>query len=144
MTFTILLLLVVAASIGYAPRTLAQDWGAFEAPCAVTYKVTGQWGAQFAAQIALTNLSAPLDGWTLGWVFPGGQRITQLANGEYAQNQAVVTVTNGAWNRALRSGQRTIIAFQANAGGAHPTEFVLNGAPCEFETVHSAPIFWRP
>ncbi|MEZ4662385.1 MAG: cellulose binding domain-containing protein [Caldilineaceae bacterium] len=113
-------------------------------PCAVAYKITGQWSGKFAAQIALTNLTAPTNGWTLSWVFPGGQTIRQLANGEYAQNEAVVTVNNGAWNRTLRTGQTTIIAFQADAGSAHPTQFALNGAQCAFEAVNAAPIFWRP
>ena len=138
------LLLLFMASVNFVPRAWAQSWDAQNAPCVVTYKVTGQWPDKFTAQITLKNLSARLDGWTLSWIFPGGQTITQFANGEYTQNDAVVTVANSDWNRILRTNQKTIMAFHANVGSAHPTQFMLNGAQCDFEAVNMTPVFWRP
>ncbi|MCB9152180.1 MAG: cellulose binding domain-containing protein [Caldilineaceae bacterium] len=140
----IALLLLLMASVNFVPRAWAQSWDAQNAPCAVAYKVTGQWQDKFTAQITLKNLSARLDGWTLHWIFPGGQTITQFANGEYTQSDAVVTVTNSAWNRILRTNQKTIMAFHANSGSAHPTQFMLNGMQCDFEAVNLTPVFWRP
>lgn len=138
---TLCFLLLTQADGLFLPPLWAQEWA--NGRCAVTYKVTGQWGNQFAAQIELTNLAQPIDGWTLEWVFPGGQTITQLANGRHVQNEAVVSVANGQWNRILESGQNTILGFHALSGSAHPTEFFLNGQRCEAESLTVASPFHR-
>ena len=46
------------------------------AGCRVNYAVTAQWPGGFTANVEVTNLGDPLNGWSLVWTFTSGQRIT--------------------------------------------------------------------
>jgi len=51
--------------------------GAAAAGCQVDYSVTSQWSGGFTAAVHVTNLGSPLSGWTLGFDFSAGQKVTQ-------------------------------------------------------------------
>ncbi|MGV9215060.1 cellulose binding domain-containing protein [Micromonospora sp. RB23] len=80
--------------------------------CAATYRVTGSWTGGFQAEVLVSNPGTrPIAGWTLGWTFPNGQRISQLWGGTHTQNGAVVSVVDSGWNGALAPGASTTIGF---------------------------------
>jgi glucose/arabinose dehydrogenase len=106
-----------ACRVSYA----AMDWGG---------------GGGFTANITLTNTSATtVNGWTLAFTFPAGQRITPpgwSATWTQAAGSASVTATNLDWNRTLAPNAATQFGFNGTFPGTNtpPTAFTLNGTPC--------------
>lgn len=103
--------------------------------CRVTYRVESQWNTGFQVTMSITNTgSTPIpDGWTLRFVFPNGQQITQLWNGVVAQDGARVPVTNATWNGTLNPGQTLGgVGFNATWSGVNnrPTAFSVNTTAC--------------
>ncbi|WP_324611639.1 cellulose-binding domain-containing protein [Streptomyces viridochromogenes] len=107
--------------------------GAAAAPaCTVEYSVVGQWSGGYQGAVTITNNSAALNGWSLGFAFPAGQVVSQGWGGKWSQSGASVTVLNESWNAALATGAKVTGGFIASWTGANtaPTAFTLNGTPC--------------
>ncbi len=103
------------------------------AACQVVYTTQSQWTGGFVAQVSITNTgSSAINGWTLGFTFPGDQKITTAWNGTATQSGANVSITNASYNGALAAGQSTSVGFQGTwaSSDAAPTAFTLNGATC--------------
>jgi hypothetical protein len=100
--------------------------------CTVTYQVTNEWDTGFGANVSIRNDGDALDGWSLTWTFPDGQRVTQGWNGTFSQSGAKVTVTNPDWARTLPAGGTTSVGFNGSKGTANraPTDFAINGTAC--------------
>ncbi len=101
--------------------------------CTVLYRVAGQWGGGFTGSVKITNKGAgPITGWSLGWSFANGQRITNSWNGRASQDGAAVTMTNEGWNGTIAAGSTVEFGFQASWQGSNvaPTSFTLNGRHC--------------
>ncbi|MGW3812707.1 cellulose binding domain-containing protein [Streptomyces sp. NPDC005046] len=101
--------------------------------CTVTYRITNQWSGGFQADMALANTgSAAWTGWTLGWTFPDGQKITQLWNADHTQSGAAVTARNVTWNANVAPGSSVSFGFTGNWTGANtkPTSFRLGDQAC--------------
>ena len=65
----------------------------------VTWSVTA-----LALAIAVV-ISATINGWTLTWTWPGGQRITSSWNASVTSSGATVTAEDVGWNGAVAAGQ---------------------------------------
>ncbi|GAA4192352.1 arabinofuranosidase catalytic domain-containing protein [Microbispora amethystogenes] len=104
--------------------------------CRVDYSVSSQWSGGFGANVTITNLGDPVNGWRLTWSFPSGQTISQLWNGSYTQSGAQVTVTNASYNGSIPTGGNTSFGFNGAFGGTNtaPTSFALNGTTCTGST----------
>jgi len=104
--------------------------------CDVTYTTndwpTGSGQGGFTANITITNLGDPLNGWTLTFTFPAGQRITQGWSAEWSQSGANVTARNMPWNGDLATGASTSIGFNGTWTGSNPKpqSFAVNGVTC--------------
>ncbi|MBB2740362.1 UNVERIFIED_ORG: hypothetical protein FHR35_000182 [Microbispora rosea subsp. rosea] len=100
--------------------------------CRVDYSVTNQWPGGFGANVSVTNLGDPINGWKLTWSFSAGQTITQLWNGTYTQSGSQVTVTNVDYNGGIPSGGSTSFGFNGAFNGSNPVpaSFALNGVTC--------------
>lgn len=89
--------------------------------CSGTYSVTGSWPGGFQGQVVVRNTgSTTLNGWQLGWTFPGNQVITNLWNGSFKQSGTGVTVTNAAYDGTLAPGATATVGFTATGTGASP------------------------
>jgi hypothetical protein len=101
--------------------------------CDVVY-TTNDWNTGFTANVQINNTGDPLTSWTLGFAFPGNQRITQgwSANWNQAAGSNQVTATNMSYNGNLGTGQSLSIGFNASYSGtnAKPTAFTINGVAC--------------
>jgi endoglucanase len=138
-------LLVVAGVVGLVgsmtiPVVTAQG----AAPvCSVEYSVTGQWDTGFQAAVTITNNSAALSGWSLGFDFAGGQKITQGWNAKWSQSGTTVTAGNESYNGSLATGASVSAGFLASrpASGSNsvPTSFKLNGTTCNVDAEPSPP-----
>jgi hypothetical protein len=106
--------------------------GAAATGCRVDYTVTSQWSSGFTTAVTVTNLGAPVDGWTLGFSFTAGQQLTQGWNATWTQSGSRVSATSAAWNGSLATGGSATIGFNAWWSGSNPVPapFTLNGIVC--------------
>jgi Animal haem peroxidase/Cellulose binding domain len=110
------------------------------ASCRVTYRVDTQWNTTptsggFGVTLGITNTgSTPIpDGWTLRFVFPSGQQITEFWNSSVAQDGARVPVVNAAWNARINPGQTAGgVGFSATWSGTNtrPPAISVNTTRC--------------
>jgi cellulase/cellobiase CelA1 len=99
----------------------------------VQYTKTDQWAGGFTANVVITDTgSAPVNGWKLGFTFPGDQKTTNTWNAVAAQNGEAVTDTNESYNATIAPGGNTSFGFQGTwtNSDAAPTSFTLNGVAC--------------
>jgi hypothetical protein len=88
--------------------------------CSATYSVDSSWPGGFLGQAVVTNTgSSALNGWKLGWTFPGTQSVDDLWNGDSSQSGADVTVTNASYNAKLTPGASTTVGFIATDSGTN-------------------------
>jgi endo-1,4-beta-xylanase len=88
--------------------------------CTVTYRVTGSWGGGFQGDVKIANGgTTAITGWSLGWSFAAGQKVTQLWNGAVSQNAAAVTVANTSWNGTIAPGGSATFGFLGSWTGTN-------------------------
>ncbi|MGK3208916.1 extracellular catalytic domain type 1 short-chain-length polyhydroxyalkanoate depolymerase [Amycolatopsis sp. MEPSY49] len=100
--------------------------------CAVRATVSA-WNTGLTENITITNTgSAPIDGWSIAFTLPAGQRITSGWGATYSPASGQVTARNAAYNPVLAPNTSTTFGFQATHTGdpAAPTAFALNGTAC--------------
>ncbi|WP_433796651.1 glycosyl hydrolase [Actinoplanes sp. CA-252034] len=117
---------LVVAAAGSVIATNAQA----AAGCRVAYTITSSWQGGFGADVAITNLGDPINGWNLTFTFPSGQTVSQMWNGSHTQTGAAVTVRNVAYNAAVATNATTGFGFNGTGSAATPTGFALNGTAC--------------
>ncbi|MGH3735739.1 MAG: cellulose binding domain-containing protein [Micromonosporaceae bacterium] len=103
-----------------------------EGDCSVAYTVRSDWGSGFTADVTITNNGPPVSGWTLGFGFPGDQRITNGWSATWSQEGSQVTARSLDWNANLPTGGSTTVGFNGSYSGSNspPSDFTLNGAAC--------------
>jgi hypothetical protein len=107
-----------------------------DAPCKVSYTLTGGWGNGFNASVTVTNTGpAPITGWTLAFTFPStGESVSGYWNANVSQQGSQVRATPVDWNATLAAdgGNSATFGFTGANNGAYqsPTVFTLNGAVC--------------
>jgi hypothetical protein len=108
--------------------------------CHVTYTVTSQTNNSFSAAITIQNTGATsLNGWALGWTWPGNQQITSYSNagtfwGVGAQNGQSVTLTNLSTNATVAPGATLngiTISASYNGKNVSPSIFTVDAAQCQ-------------
>ncbi|MFC0002574.1 glycosyl hydrolase [Micromonospora siamensis] len=101
--------------------------------CQVQYQVTNSWGGGASTNVIVTNTTATaVNGWTVGWAFPGNQVIGDMWNATKTQSGANATATNVSYNASIPAGGSVNFGFNVTFSGANPapTAFTLNGAAC--------------
>lgn len=117
--------------------TVTTQPGGGTGSCKVTYSAPS-WGGGggFTATVTIANTgTTSVNGWTLAFAFPAGQRVTLpgwSATWAQAPGSANVTAANLDWNRGLSPGGTTQIGFNGTfpATNTAPTSFTLNGNAC--------------
>jgi cellulose binding protein with CBM2 domain/fibronectin type III domain protein len=102
------------------------------ASCKVTY-TPNIWGGGFTSNVTVANTgTAPWTSWSLGFAFPGDEKITNAWNANVTQSGANVTATSMSYNGAIAPGANTSFGFQGtwSASSASPTAFTVNGSAC--------------
>ncbi|HEY2671247.1 MAG TPA: cellulose binding domain-containing protein [Rugosimonospora sp.] len=114
------------------PSPTPPGGGGGSSACRVSYAVQ-QWQGGFTANVTVANTGGTaVNGWRLGFTFPGDQHVTSAWNATLAQSGAAVTATNVAYNAAIPLGGSTSFGMQGtwSASDASPTAFALNGSAC--------------
>ncbi|EEP70822.1 cellulose-binding protein [Micromonospora sp. ATCC 39149] len=107
------------------------------AGCRVDYQVTNQWGGGFGADVTITNLGDPINGWTLTWVYTAGQQVIQAWNAIVTQSGAHFTARDVGHNAAIGTNGTANFGFNAswnNSSNPAPASFALNGTTCTGST----------
>ncbi len=128
----ILALLATCATV-LGLTTLASPQAAAATGCKVDYTITNQWQGGFQAGVKITNLGAPVTGWSLKFALPDtGQKLVQGWNATWSQSGSTVTAAGVDWNRTLGTGAVADLGFTGSFTGANPnpTAFTLNGVAC--------------
>ncbi|WP_432933385.1 extracellular catalytic domain type 1 short-chain-length polyhydroxyalkanoate depolymerase [Microbispora sp. CA-135349] len=102
------------------------------ASCRITYRAN-TWNNGFTADVTITNTgTAPVNGWTVTWAWPGNQQIVGAWNAGITQSGTQVTARNVSYNAAISAGGSTSFGFQGAYSGSNatPAGFALNGAAC--------------
>ncbi|WP_435820210.1 cellulase family glycosylhydrolase [Micromonospora echinofusca] len=121
----VLTMLVVSLGLTFAASAHAA------AGCRVAYSAN-QWPGGFTANVAVTNLGDPIDGWRLTWTFPAGQQVTSAWNATVSSVGADVTAVNLGYNAAIGTNATVSFGFNGTWSGTNtaPTTFALNGVTC--------------
>jgi endoglucanase len=100
--------------------------------CRVTYSAGSQWPGGFTANVGITNLGDPINGWSLVWTFPSGQQVTQAWNATVTSSGGQATATNASYNGAIATNATVSFGFNGSWSGTNtaPTSFALNGVTC--------------
>ncbi|WFE47342.1 cellulose binding domain-containing protein [Verrucosispora sp. WMMD1129] len=111
------------------------------AGCRVDYRVTNQWTGGFGADVTVTNLGDPVNGWTLTWSYAAGQQVTQAWNTTVTQSGAQVSARNVDYNAAIGTNGSVNFGFNGSWNGSNPapTSFALNGTTCTGATTPTTP-----
>ncbi|GAA4608503.1 alpha-L-fucosidase 2 [Actinoplanes octamycinicus] len=107
----------VSASV--SPSAVPSSSAPVPAGARAVYAVTSSWSGGFQAEVTVTAGTQAISGWTVSWTFPGGQTVSQVWNGAFAQSGAAVTVTNAAYNGALAAGATATFGLIATVTGAN-------------------------
>ncbi|MFG3339960.1 cellulase family glycosylhydrolase [Glycomyces sp. NPDC048151] len=101
--------------------------------CEVQYEVTGQWPGGFTADVKVTNLGEPIDGWEVDWVWLEGQHVTSMWNAQHTSAPPAAKAENLSYNAKIATGASTSFGFVGYWAGVNtdPTEFRLNGRVCD-------------
>ena len=126
---------VIAAAVAVVLLSglmMAVNAGAAAAGCRVVYTVASQWQGGFTANVAVTNLGDPVNGWRLAWTFPSGQQVTQAWNATVTTSGGRATATNASYNPAIPTNASVSFGFNGSWAGSNaaPTSFDLNGVTC--------------
>lgn len=117
--------------------------------CSVSYIVRNDWGSGATVDVTIQNYaSAPIQGWTLAWTFPGNQRIREMWNASFTQTGAQVQARNVSWNAIIPgNGGKVKLGFNLTYSGSNssPVAFTLNGVACQtaLPTATGAPTLTR-
>jgi Glycosyl hydrolase family 12/Cellulose binding domain len=88
------------------------------AACSATYSLVNAWPGGFQGQVVVTSTgSGTLQGWAIGWTFPGDQEINDLWNGSYTPSGPAVTVSNASYNGTLAPGGAATVGFTGTYAG---------------------------
>src|SRR5262245_28504786 len=120
------------AFLAAASFLLAVNASAAAPGCRVVYTNTAQWPGGFTANVSVTNLGDPVNGWNLTWTFPSGQQVTNAWNATITPPGGSVTATNMHYNATIATNGNVQFGFQGTWSGSNtvPTSFALNGTLC--------------
>ncbi|KUM73370.1 cellulase family glycosylhydrolase [Streptomyces curacoi] len=113
--------------------TVTTSSGGSPAACGVGYRVTNEWPGGFQGEVVIRNTgSSAINGWTLRWAFPSGQRISNLWGGTATQSGAEVSVAAASYTATIAPAGSVTLGFTATKGSTNPTPtaFTLNGSTC--------------
>ncbi|MEV0649075.1 cellulase family glycosylhydrolase [Phytomonospora sp. NPDC050363] len=101
--------------------------------CDVDYTVQNQWPGGFTAGVNVTNLGSPINGWSLAWTFPSGQRVAQAWSAVVTSSGNQATAANVGYNASIGTNASVSFGFNGSWTGANtaPASFTLNGVLCD-------------
>ncbi|MEO3813195.1 cellulose binding domain-containing protein [Sphaerisporangium sp. B11E5] len=82
--------------------------------CQATYTVGNSWPGGFNASVTVRNPGpTTTSGWTVRWIWPSGQSVSQAWNATVTTSGSTVTAKNAPYNGTLPAGATTTFGFTA-------------------------------
>ncbi|MER5214464.1 cellulose binding domain-containing protein [Streptomyces sp. NPDC002838] len=99
--------------------------------CRFQYDLVSEWPDGFQATVTVTT-ERPLDTWRVAWSFRDGQKVGQMWDASFAQNDARVTATAADYNKSVPADGSLAFGFLASWQGKNSPAygFTLNGHRC--------------
>ncbi|MFJ9481145.1 cellulose binding domain-containing protein [Streptomyces mirabilis] len=100
--------------------------------CRVKYEIVSEWPDGFQATVTVTSTKA-LATWSLGWTFKDGQRVGQMWDGTFTQDDSHVTATAADYNKTVAANGTFTFGFLGSWTGSNSAarNFTLNKASCQ-------------
>jgi endoglucanase len=122
-----------ASAAGPSASAASPSGSAAATGCSVGYRGISQWRGGFIAGVSITNLGAPIDGWTLTFNFVDSNQIVVSGwSGTWRQDGMHVGVSSIPANGRLGTNASTSIGFTGTyvSDNPPPVGFALNGVAC--------------
>ncbi|GHF67339.1 hypothetical protein GCM10018790_51620 [Kitasatospora xanthocidica] len=102
------------------------------APCRVVYNKNEWQGVMVGSVTVVNNGLGQVNGWSLGFDFPGDNSITNSWNASVSQSGRSVNAGNVSYNASVPQGGSVQWGFKAtwSSSDANPSGFRFNGASC--------------
>ncbi|MFF0424978.1 cellulose binding domain-containing protein [Streptomyces sp. NPDC004520] len=102
------------------------------APCRVVYNKNEWQGVMVGTVTVVNNSLGQVNGWSLGFDFPGDNAITDSWNASVSQSGPSVNAGNVSYNASVPPGGSVQWGFKAtwSRSDADPSAFRFNGASC--------------
>ncbi|MFD5466345.1 cellulose binding domain-containing protein [Kitasatospora sp. NPDC127059] len=102
------------------------------AACRVVYNKNEWQGVMVGSVTVVNNGLGQVNGWSLGFDFPGDNSITNTWNASVSQSGRSVSAGNVSYNASVPQGGSVQWGFKANwsSSDADPSAFRFNGASC--------------
>jgi cellulase/cellobiase CelA1 len=107
---------------------------ATDAGCTAVFSNQNEWGNGSTSAVTVTNTGgSAIDGWTLTFNLPDGQKLIDTWGGAATQDGTAVTVEGADYNATIDPGASRMVGFNLTHTGNNsaPTDFMLNGEACE-------------
>ncbi|WP_112134879.1 glycoside hydrolase family 6 protein [Glycomyces dulcitolivorans] len=92
--------------------------GPSQGDCTVHIDVVSSWGSGWQGKVSMTTDDA-VNGWTIGWTWPGSQSIQSSWNAQVTTSGSTVTAKDVGWNAAVGAGQtKELFGFVASGSAA--------------------------
>jgi hypothetical protein len=128
---------IATAGIGVAARAglaYAAPASADAGAPTAAFEKTDDWGNGFVGGYTIDNASSsPLEGWTLEFDLPPGERITSAWSAKLTSSGDHYVLTDEEWTRQVPAGGSVEIGFQGEYSGKFvaPQNCKLDGRPCD-------------
>lgn len=94
------------------------------------YKIANEWGSGFTASVRIINDgTAPVAGWSVGWSYSDGSRVTSSWNATLSGSNPY-TAAPLNWNSNIPAGTSIEFGVQGTNGGSKAQVPVVTGAVC--------------
>lgn len=99
--------------------------------CTYAYDLVNQWPDGFQATLSVTTADALTD-WSVAWSFRDGQKVTQMWDASFGQNDSRVTAKAADYNRSVPADGTLSFGFLASWKGKNAPAYdvTLNGHSC--------------
>ncbi|MBB4740757.1 chitin-binding protein [Actinoplanes octamycinicus] len=79
--------------------------------CTAMYNVVSSWSGGFQGQVMVHAGTTAINGWKVGWTWPGSQTLASVWSGKGTASGSLVTVSNETWNGTVAAGDYTTFGF---------------------------------
>jgi predicted carbohydrate-binding protein with CBM5 and CBM33 domain len=79
--------------------------------CTAMYNITSAWSGGFQGEIMVHAGTTAVNGWRVGWTWPGAQTLATAWSAKATSSGSLVTATNETWNSSIAAGNYTTFGF---------------------------------
>ncbi|WP_430785916.1 lytic polysaccharide monooxygenase auxiliary activity family 9 protein [Actinoplanes sp. G11-F43] len=82
--------------------------------CTAMYSIASSWTGGFQGEVMVHAGSTPVNGWKIGWTWPGNQTLAQVWSAKGTSSGSLVSVSNENWNATVPANGHVTFGFLAS------------------------------